>query len=79
MMDRKPVETVAELDALDEAEVIEGYRDGYDNEPAPGDNRSVSYWHGYRNGLVDGGHATLDGAQRKLAREVVRAHRRVTP
>ena len=70
--ERKPVETLAELDLLDSNETIEGYRDGYDGEPEPGDNRSLSYWHGWRNGRVDGGHAKGDLAQERLAREWVR-------
>ena len=55
-LSRKPVATVEELSALNTDEIVEGYFDGFDNEPAPGDNRSKSYWHGYRNGQVDGGH-----------------------
>jgi hypothetical protein len=66
---RLPVTTAADLDTLDTEEVIEGYRDGRHNEPC-GDNRSRSYWHGWRNGRADGGHAELDYAQRVLAQDV---------
>ena len=65
-MTRQPVTTLAELDALDEAEIIEGYHDGRAGEPEPGDNRSLAYWHGWRNGMVDSGRAKPDAAQMKL-------------
>jgi len=70
-LSRKPVATVAELSALNSDEILEGYLDGFDNETAPGDNRSKSYWHGYRNGQVDGGHVAADAAQAALAKEVI--------
>jgi len=73
---RRPIETVAELDALDTQEIIEGYYDGRDNEPEPGDNRSLSYWHGWRNGMADGGHRKIDAAQRKLAGAVIASQKK---
>jgi hypothetical protein len=69
-MPRAAVRTLEELACLDSAEVTEGYADGLLNEPC-GDNRSHSYWHGWRNGRVDGGHASKDEAQSALAREYV--------
>jgi hypothetical protein len=68
---RAPVETVAELDTLDDAEILEGYRDGFAGEAEPGNNRSKSYWHGWRNGAMDKGHLKLDAAARELARQYV--------
>ena len=62
-----PVYDLADLATLDDAEILEGYRDGFANEPEPGDNRSRSYWHGWRNGMLDGGHREKDGAQAQLA------------
>ncbi len=62
------VTSLEELDALDGAEIVEGYSDGRMNEPEPSGNRSKSYWHGWRNGMTDGGHALIDDAQRQLAR-----------
>lgn len=76
MNKRKPISTVAELSLLDDTEMLEGYFDGFDGEPEPGDNRSLSYWHGWRNGAVDGKHRKGDAAQRKLAHEVVKQWRR---
>jgi hypothetical protein len=63
-----PVTTLADLATLDDAEVLEGYRDGFAGDPEPGNNRSRSYWHGWRNGALDGGHRQKDAAQAELAR-----------
>ncbi len=73
---RIPITTLIDLDSLDDAEVLVGYRDGLEGDQEPGDNRSLSYWHGWRNGRVDGGHTLKDAAQARLAREVVRSRRR---
>jgi hypothetical protein len=67
---REPVTTLGDLDTMDWEEVCEGYCDGRKNELEPGDNRSRSYWHGWRNGMVDGGHRPKDAAQAELARLV---------
>ena len=69
-MMRTPVTTLEDLRRLDEAEVLEGYLDGFDGESEPGGNRSRSYWHGWRNGQVDGGHKAPDAAQMALAHAV---------
>jgi hypothetical protein len=66
-----PISNLAELDALDTEELLEGYRDGLNNEPEPSGNRSRSYWHGWRNGMVDKGHRKGDAAQAELARQFV--------
>ena len=67
MSEYLPVTTKADLDTLDPTEMQEGYFDGFDGEPEPGNNRSRSYWHGWRNGAVDGGHREKDDAQATLA------------
>lgn len=72
---RFPVMTLAELDTLNSSEVIEGYVDGRQNAPEPGGNRSKSYWHGWRNGMVDGKHMEKDDAQAILAHLVVQRSR----
>lgn len=64
---RIPITKAADLDQLDEAEVIEGYHDGRAGAPEPGNNRSLAYWHGWRNGAVDGGHRQTDAAGMALA------------
>lgn len=71
MNERAPVRTVADLDALPSGEVVEGYLDGFHGEEEPGGNRSRAYWHGWRNGRVDGGFAKGDDAQAALAHEIV--------
>lgn len=71
MGDRQPVSTLEDLAAMDEDEMLEGYRDGLADEPEPGDNRSRAYWHGWRNGMSDKGRRAIDDAQRKLARATV--------
>ena len=77
---RTPVTTVEELNTFDDAEIMEGYKDGRAGEPEPGDNRSKAYWHGWRTGSADGGHRQLDAHDRELARNYVRdAGRRRQP
>lgn len=72
--DRIPIRSAALLDTLNEAELVEGYFDGFGDAPAPGDNRSFSYWHGWRNGMVDGHHAEPDGAQQELAHDALKTN-----
>ncbi|WP_029002763.1 hypothetical protein [Azorhizobium doebereinerae] len=76
MTAHEPVTTLEDLASLDEAEMLDGYRDGRAGEPAPGGNRSRSYWHGWRNGAVDGRHRTIDQHQVDLAYLVVSKQRR---
>lgn len=73
MIGRIPIRTMAQLAALDTGEILEGYFAGFYGEPEPGDNRSFAYWHGWRNGTVDGGHRAKDAAQTALASEVVQS------
>ena len=76
-MNREPITDAAELDALDDAELLEGYRDGRSGDDEPGGNRSLSYWHGWRNGRMDGGHDEIDAAARELARSVIARNKAV--
>lgn len=71
----EPIKSVADLKDLDGADVVEGYNDGLANEPEPKGNRSKSYWHGWRNGQIDGGHAKPDQSQRLLARDYLKNQR----
>jgi hypothetical protein len=75
MSEFNPITTAIELSALDADEMVEGYRAGLRNGSAPGSDKSKSYWHGWRNGMVDGGHAQIDCAQTILVREVVGTYR----
>jgi hypothetical protein len=52
-------------------EVVEGYRSGYRGEAEPGSDKSRSFFHGWRNGRVDGGHDQIDCAQQEFARSYV--------
>ena len=62
-----PVRTIEDFHTLDEAEVLLGYMDGFDGGAAPGSDRSRSYCHGWRNGMVDSGRCSPDDAQHALA------------
>ena len=71
--DRHPVTTVEDLESLDDGEVVEGYHDGLEDAPKPGANRTRAYWHGWRNGMVDGGYMEKDWAQATLAHNYLKA------
>ena len=62
-----PVRTTEDFHTLDRADVLLGYMDGFDGGPAPGSDRSRSYCHGWRNGMVDSGRCDPDDAQHALA------------
>lgn len=70
MSEWQPVETLNDLDTLDGDEIMEGYWAGHDGWPEPGNNQTRSFWHGWRNGAVDGHHREKDAAQAELARVV---------
>ncbi|AZO79614.1 MULTISPECIES: hypothetical protein [unclassified Bosea (in: a-proteobacteria)] len=57
---REPVTSLMDLALLDDDEMAEGYQDGAGGLPC-GDNRSRSYWHGWRNGARDRGHRDRAG------------------
>jgi hypothetical protein len=67
---REPVISIMDLARLDDEEMREGYSDGFEGLPC-GDNRSRSYWHGWRNGSHDGKHREGDFWDSLLARAVV--------
>jgi hypothetical protein len=67
---REPVTSITDLARLDDGEMQEGYRDGYEGLPC-GDNRARSYWHGWRNGSQDGKHRSGDIWNSILASAVV--------
>jgi hypothetical protein len=66
----KPVTTTEELRTLDEAAMVRGYRAGLGNA-ADWTERERGYWHGYLNGMGDGGHAKASAEQAELARACV--------
>lgn len=67
MSEFKPVSTLEDLATLDTEEILEGYRSGADGDPEPGNNRSRSFWHGWRNGAMDAGALAHDQASHDLA------------
>jgi hypothetical protein len=75
MSEFAPVRTKDELNLLDEDEMVAGYRAGFGGAAEPGSDRSRSFWHGWRNGRVDGKHDEIDHHQIALAREVVGRYR----
>ena len=70
-----PVTTKADLDALDQDDIVRGYQSGLRGESEPGSDKSRAFWHGWRNGMVDSRRAEFDTAQTMLAREVVGTYR----
>jgi hypothetical protein len=62
----QPVENIADFRSLDEGEILCGYLDGMNGSPCTLSEVSRSYWHGWRNGLVDGGFTLRDISQLRL-------------
>lgn len=68
MPEFRPVSTMPDLCVLDEFEIAAGYFSGLRGGPEPlASTVSRSYWHGWRNGAVDGGHRPKDADQDLLA------------
>ncbi len=75
MSEFEPIRTKEDLTTIDQDECVAGYLSGRHNDPEPGSDKSRSFWHGWRNGRVDAGHAYNDEAQIQLAEEIVRSCR----
>ncbi len=71
MSEFRPVETKADLDALDLDDIVAGYRAGLDDPSEPGSDKSRGYWHGWRNAQTDRKRRPLDVHQQRLAHEIV--------
>ena len=67
---REPVISLYDLATLDDAEQLEGYRDGTEGY-ACGGNRSRSYWHGWRQGSRDSGRREGDIWDKMLTMTVI--------
>ena len=78
MVTRPRITTKEELDPLDQTEIVEGYRDGFNGFPC-GDNRSDSYWHGWRNAMTDRGKMPKTDAQALLAHDLYGKQRKPRP
>lgn len=68
----EPIRTLVELETLDHDEVVRGYMETEKGDPEPGPNRGRSYWHGWRNRMIDLREIEPDGASRQLAHEYVK-------
>ena len=67
------------LAALDDADCIEGYKDGRNNDPMPGANRSDAYAHGWWTGMCDGHHREPHPIDRVIVRAFLSKSRNWTP
>ncbi len=67
-MPHEPVTTLAELDALDEAEVADGFLHAERGDPEPGANHSRAYHHGWRVRMMDMGELPIPDEHRALVR-----------
>lgn len=74
-MNFPPVTTLADLQTLDDAEMLEGYRSADRGDPEPGPNRGRSFWHGWRCRMMDYGELPIDPGHRQLVKECVKAQR----
>ena len=66
--------TVEAFRTLDESEVFVGYMDGYLGEGSLASCCSPSYRHGWRNGMIEGGHMPPDAAYLALAEDFRRRY-----
>jgi len=67
MAEFNTVQTVNDFRTLDDGETLEGYLDGFHGAAAPDSSRSRSYWHGWRNGMVESGRRSPDQAYLALS------------
>ena len=70
-MNFEPVRTLADLETLDEDEILVGYQSAERGDPEPGLNRGRAFWHGWRNRMIDFGVLPSDAASQQLAHEYV--------
>lgn len=75
MSEFAPVSTMADLDLLDQDEIVAGYLAGLSDPTEPGSDKSRSYWHGWRNAQSDRYRVPPDIHQQQLAAEIVRKWR----
>lgn len=75
MANFEPVRTWADLQSLDVAEILDGYRSAERGDPEPGPNRGRAFWHGWRNRMIDFGIVKSDVASQQLAHECVERNR----
>lgn len=66
----KAITTVEALNALNQDQIVAGYRAGLRDEPDY-TQRDQGYWHGYMNGQVDKHRMPISAEQRQLARALI--------
>ena len=73
MANYSSVSTISDFRSLDEAEVLEGYLDGFSGLQPTHVPFSRSYMHGWRNGRIESGRVEADQPyiSLKLAFEVI--------
>lgn len=71
----EPVSTYADLQTLNQNDIVDGYMSAERGDPEPGENRGRAYWHGWRNRMIDLGVIRKDDAAAQLAREYLAAQR----
>ena len=64
------IDTIEKLYALNQDEIVQGYREGWRNRDIP-IGKSASYMHGWLNAQVDCRYMESSEAQRKLAHDIV--------
>lgn len=72
----RPVGSLADLQTLDEGEVLDGYLSGVHGEEYPSVRPSRAFWHGWRSGMMDRGDLPPDAAALTLRREADGLRRR---
>lgn len=70
-----PVTTLADLEALDHSQIVEGYTSAERGDPEPGENRGRAFWHGWRCRQMDYGELKSDAGHWQLVCEIVAANR----
>lgn len=66
MADQPLVTTIAAFRRLDDGEMLEGYMDGFEGKPVARDACSPSYFHGWRNGMIESDRMPPDEAYATL-------------
>ena len=75
MSEFEPVATVADLETLDQDEIVAGFMDWRPGDPEPGPNRGRAYWHGFMNAARDHGERPWSPQSAQLAHEIVASGR----